>query len=313
MIMGIISVLIGILIFASLIFKVSFTISAVIELILALIFIFDGMKIFKKIKSENLGNLIFGIILLFDLFNLFNFNASVGELILLFIGSQLLSSGLVSLFLRDLSLKYSKNYQTKNNNSFEIQTDKTLELKLDLDWNKCNITSHSEKNLQINSEYNKSIFKQKIDFKDNILNFEEKLRINSINIPERARSSIYIPYKTNAILDVQSNVSDLILDLYEINSNYVKINSKASKIHLIPSSKNDSNIDINIQVSNLILEIPSNVFVVINFIGDLTLKDLNNFIQKDDSTLVSNNFEKSQYTCKINISSEMSKISSFMS
>ncbi|SHE43392.1 hypothetical protein SAMN02745164_00427 [Marinitoga hydrogenitolerans DSM 16785] len=312
MIMGIISILIGILIFASLIFKVSFTISLIIELILSLIFIFNGMKIFKNFKSENLGYLIFGIILLFDMFNLFNFDASMGELILLFIGAQLLASG-IDFFIRDFTQNHSKNTISKNEQFFELQENKQIKVSMDVDWNKCNITSHNENKIKINSKYNKSIFKQKINFTDNNFIFEEKLRINSINIPERAESFIYLPSKINAILNIHSNVSELVLDLYDINSNYTKVNAKASKLHLIPSSKIDSNIDINIQVSNLILEIPSNVFVIINFIGDLTLKELNNFTQKDDSTLVSNNFKTAKYTCKINISSEMSKISSFTS
>ncbi|GAB6188876.1 hypothetical protein JCM30566_06150 [Marinitoga arctica] len=313
MVLGIISILIGFLIFANLIFNISFTLSILIESILAIIFIFDGLKIFKKLKSENFGNLIFGIILIIDLLDLFNFDASFGELILLFIGSQLLANGLIELFFREKLLKFSQNKFIQNEKNFELKNDSPLKIIANIDWNKCNITSTFENVVKINSVYNKSIFNQKSIFEKNNLIFEEKLRINSINIPERAETVIHTSEHINSSFDISANVSDVTLDLYNIKSNYIKINSKASKIHLIPSAKTDSIIDINIQVSNLTLEIPSNVFVVINYIGDLTLKDLQNFIQKDDSTLVSNNFENSQYTCEINISSEMSKISSFMS
>lgn len=313
MVLGILSILIGILIFANLIFNISFTLSILIESILAIIFIFDGLKIFRKMKSENLGNLFFGVILIFDLFKFFNFNASFGELVLLFIASQLLANGIIELFFRGKSFNFSKNKLIQNEKNFELKNTASLKVNTNIDWNKCNITSTSENSIKINSIYNKSIFNQKLEFENNHLIFEEKLRINSINIPERAENIIYIPEHIDSSFDISANVSDITLDFYNMNSNYIKLNSKASKIHLIPSAKHDSIIDINIQVSNLTLEIPSNVFVVINYIGDLTLKELTNFTQKDDSTLVSNNFEKSQYTCKVNISSEMSKISSFNS
>lgn len=313
MALGILSILIGILIFANLIFNISFTLSILIESILAIIFIFDGLKIFKKMKSENLGNLFFGVILIFDLFEFFNFNASFGELVLLFIASQLLANGIIELFFRGKSFNFSKNKLIQNEKNFELKSDTSLKVNVNIDWNKCNITSTSDNSVRVNSIYNKSIFNQNLEFENNHLIFEEKLRINSINIPERAENIIYIPEYIDSSFDISANVSDITLDFYNMNSNYIKLNSKASKIHLIPSAKHDSIIDINIQVSNLTLEIPSNVFVVINYIGDLTLKELTNFTQKDDSTLVSNNFENSQYTCKINISSEMSKISSFNS
>ncbi|KLO23126.1 hypothetical protein X275_04065 [Marinitoga sp. 1197] len=313
MVSGIVYVLMGIIILTTLILKISFTISTIIEIILATIFIFDGLKLFKKIKSENLGNLFFGIILIFDLFNFFNFKPSVGELVLLYIGAQLLASGMVELFFRDLAFKISKNKINHDEKIFELKNNNyNFNFNFDFDWNKCNITTHDEDNIKIKSTYNKSIFNQKIHMGNTKFDFKEKLRINSINIPERAENKIYISNNIKANFDIQISVCDLLMDFYEIKAQYVKINSKASNIHLIPSSKTDSTIDMNIQVSNLTIEIPVDTFVIINFIGDLTVKELNNFIQKDDSTLVSNNFEKAKYTCKINISSEMSKISAFI-
>jgi hypothetical protein len=312
MLYGILSILIGVFIYLFLVFKISFTISTVIKIILAIILVFDGLKLVKKVKSEYIGNLIFGIILFLDIFNFYNFNPSFGELILLYIGAQIFSSGLVELFFK--GKPFSKNNIIKKETLFDINDKENLNLELSLDWNKLNISSINENSLKLVNEYDKSIFRHNISFDNNNLYFEEKLRINSINIPERAKSFVYIPSDVNkSYLKIDSNVCDLTIDLFDTNSEYLKINSKASKIHLIPSSKRDSNIDINIQVSNLTIEVPNNVFVIINYIGDLTMKELNGFTQKDDSTLVSNNFENSTYTCKINISSEMSKISSFIS
>ncbi|AEX85409.1 hypothetical protein XO10_04700 [Marinitoga sp. 1135] len=312
MIYGILFIILGALILLSLSGNI-ITIGIIIKGFLAAASIVFGISNFKKKTEEALASVIFGLLLVIDITIGFKNPLSFGDVFMLYIGSLLFSAGLIGIFSFKVSISMKKNDKTQEEKVFTPEKNSELKVYIDTSWSDNSVTlNEDEKNkIKVIESYKNSLFKNYILFENNELKLKNKLRFDSIKSMEKMANIIKIPENYETHIEINSNTGNLLLDLFGINNKITKIDAKASKIHIIPSSKNDSEIYIKSYLSNIIFEIPNEVFVILKHNGEFSMKDLNNFIKKDDNTYVSNNFENSKYTCTINLVSEMSKISSF--
>jgi len=85
--------------------------------------------------------------------------------------------------------------------------------------------------------------------------------------------------------------------------------SNSSKLVLIPSNTKDSSIDADLEISTLTVKLPEKVGLVLNQVGELNLRTFEGLIEREDGSYISANFSDAEYTCYLNISSEMSRLS----
>jgi len=304
----IILIALGILIILSVIFEEFLMNFSLLEFFFGVIFLSGGLTFFKKGGIETLGNLIFGIILLIDTFELFPTSLNFWQLILLMIASYIIAAGFNGLFhIRKPHMKVNKSIISENlPPNF---TGDTLELSTDVDWSVLTIDSSKIGTpVKIKASIDNDIysFKQEHDFsKVNIFN---KLKVSNVKVPERANIIVYLNENINYNYRAKLNVSVAFFDLRQIKTREVRIKSTASKITLIPSQKDNIMVDIDSEVSSINIKLPQDVALILNQIGDLNFKNFGRMYQREDGTYVSDNFSEASYTCYLNISSEVSRL-----
>ena len=313
---GLISIMLGVIILAGIVFKMQIGLNQYVEIIFGAIFVISGLEIFKKVKGEYLGHIFFGAILLADAFNLFSFDLKFYQLILLMIASYMLSSGIVTIFKRgDIVIKTKKhdphNHDKRLEMSVPKRSDKEVYAQSDFDWTKLTGYAGTLENdvAKIKIDSDKDIFSKTISWNNEQIKITNKLKVSNIKVPERASAEVKIDKLTDYIFDFGFSVSDALIDLRNSKTKSLKINSSASKIVFIPPDSSDSSVDADLEITSLTIRLPKNVGLVLNHTGELNFKSFEGFSQKEDGTYVSNNYSESLCICYLNISSDMSRLS----
>ncbi|MGM0640003.1 MAG: hypothetical protein ACQESN_01075 [Thermotogota bacterium] len=307
-----VSILIGLIILLGIVFEITISFSIAVEIFFGIVFLADGFKVFKHPKSDKIGSLIFGSILIMDAFDVFAENLGFWQIILLMIASYLVGWGIYSVFTS------SKFINVKNNRiedkHMKIEVPKNLnryDIKYFLDWTKLNFSSRTTEdyNIQVDSYADADIFKRSFNWNDSELNIENKLKVSNIKVPERSKMNTGIRTNLKYNLSTNLSVSDVFFDLRNSYPENININSTASKIVLIPSNKKDSSIDADLEISTITVKLSENVGLVLNQLGELNLRTFEGLIEREDGSFISANFSEAEYTCYLNISSEMSRLS----
>lgn len=307
-----VSILIGIIILLGIVFQITISFSIILELFFGIVFLVDGLKIFKKPQSDKLGSMIFGSILLMDAFDLFAENLSFWQIILLLFASYLVGWGIFSIFRSNGIFHFSNNKIKDNHMVIEVPNNSDrYNIKYDLDWTKMHFSSKStdEYNVKIDSYADGDIFKRGFNWNNTDLNVENKLKVSNIKVPERSRMNSRIRNDLKYTFYANLSVSDIFLDMRNSYPESININSTASKLVLIPSNTKDSSIDADLEISTLTVKLPEKVGLVLNQVGELNLRTFEGLIEREDGSYISANFSDAEYTCYLNISSEMSRLS----
>lgn len=309
---ALVSILIGVIILLGIVFEITISFSIAIEIFFGIIFLADGLKVFKHPKSDKIGSIIFGSILLMDAFNLFAQNLGFWQIILLLIASYLVGWGIFSVFISNRFLNISGNKIEDDHMKIEVPFNRNkYNIKYNLDWTKMTFISKSSEdyNVKIDSFSDADIFKRSFNWNDDELQVENKLKVSNIKVPERSKMTSWIRNDLKYNFLINLSVSDIFLDMRNSFPENVNINSTASKIVLIPSNKKDSSIDADLEISTLTVKLSENVGLVLNQVGELNLRTFEGLIEREDGSYISANFSEAQYTCYLNISSEMSRLS----
>lgn len=309
---ALVSILIGMIILLGIVFEITISFSLVIEILFGVAFLADGLKIFKYPKGDKVGSIIFGSILLMDAFNLFSQNLGFWQIILLLIASYLVGWGIFSVFTSNKFLNLKNNDINDEHMKVEIPYNKNkYNLEYILDWTKLSFISTKSDiyNIKIEALSDEDIFRKSFEWNESELKVENKLKVSNIKIPERSMMTTWVREDLQYNFKLNLSVSDAFIDMRNSFPNGVNINSTASKIVLIPSNKKDSSIDIDLEISTLTLKLPKNVGLVLNQVGELNLKTFEGLIERENGSYVSANFSDTEYTCYLNISSEMSRLS----
>lgn len=309
---ALVSILIGIIILLGVVFEITISFSIAVEIFFGVIFLADGLKVFKHPKSDKVGSIIFGSILLMDAFGIFTQNIGFWQIILLLIASYLIGWGIYSIFTSNRFLSINNNKIKDDHMKIEVPfNNNKYNLKYNIDWTKLSFVSTSSENynVKIDSLSDGDIFRRSFDWDDNELKVENKLKVSNIKVPERSKMTSWIreDLKYNYLLNL--SVSDVFIDMRKSFPDNVSFNSTASKIALIPSNKKDSSIDADLEISTLTVKLPENVGLVLNQVGELNLRNFEGLIEREDGSYISANFSEAKYTCYLNISSEMSRLS----
>ncbi|MDN5342378.1 MAG: hypothetical protein PWP28_1253 [Oceanotoga sp.] len=314
MISGIISILIGGIILLGIVFKLTISFNVIIELIIGISLIVSGMRIFKKIKGEYIGSLLFGLILVMDAFKLFPEKLKFWPIVLLMIASYFIGYGLANILSSGKFLFKSKKHHEIEKNIMEFSDNNINELKkisFDVDWTKFNLNSNNQEQLfKLKSEINKDIFRSNMDFKEDesALKLKNKLKVSNIKIPEKAFMNLKIKKQKEYEIKSNVSVSEIFFDLRDIYLKNMKLKSTASKIIIIPSEFTDSIIDLDLEITSLTVKLPKKVGLVLNHIGELNLKNFEGLFQRDDGSYISSNYSDANQIVYLNISSEMSRL-----
>ena len=307
-----VSILIGVIILLGIVFEITISFSIALEIFFGIVFLADGFKVFKHPKNDKIGSLIFGSILIMDAFNLFSENLSFWQIILLMIASYLVGWGIYSIFRSNKFVNIMNNKIVNDHMKIEVPINSNrYDIKYSLDWTKMNLSSKlsEEYNIKIDSYADADIFKRSFDWNDTELNVENKLKVSNIKVPERSKMNTGIRNNLKYNLFTQLSVSDVFFDLRNSFPDNININSTASKIVLIPTNKKDSSVDADLEISTLTVKLPENVGLVLNQVGELNLRTFEGLIEREDGSYISANFSEAEFTCYLNISSEMSRLS----
>ncbi len=309
---GVIAILLGVIIILGVVFKISIGFSIIVELLFAAIFIAEGLKVFRHFKGEHLGSLFFGAILFTDAFSLLPQKLHFWQIILLMIASYLVGAGLVALFgAGEFIFKSSKQgpIQRIENDFPSNSLIKTYMLNSDTDWTKFNLScGNGEQAFRMKLSMDKDIFRMKTSYEEGTLNIIDKLKVSNVKVPERSNLELFMDKNLEYKIDSTFNVSDVLLDMRELNIKNTKLNTTATKISIVPTDVADSVIDMNIEISALTIKVPKDVSLVLNHVGDLTFKTLEGLVKREDGSYVSSNYSQTRATCYLNISSEMSRL-----
>lgn len=309
---GLIFILIGVIILLGIVFQINIGFYVFLELFFGIVFLIDGLKIFKKFKGTSLGSLIFGSILILDVFELLPTELTFGRIILLLIASYLVGMGISSIFIKGIFSFKKSDFGKDEKLEMEFpynELNKKYELNTFLDWTKVNINSSNiESAVKIKTTADKEIFKRDFNMDNSIIKISNKLKVSNIKVPERAKLQLYINKNIDYLLIGEYSVSDITLDLRETHLKDAKFKTTASKMVIIPSDSIDSVIDADFEISSIKIRLPHNVGLVLNHRGELNFKSFEGLEEREDGSYVSSNFSTAEHTCYLNISSEMSRI-----
>jgi hypothetical protein len=311
---GLILIIIGIIILMGIVFNVSIGFLVILEIIFGLVFIAEGLKIFKKPKNDQVGSLIFGTILILDAFKVLPKTLTFWQIILLLIASYLVGEGIYMLFFKGtLKFKFNKSPEEKEE-KFEGDIPnnallKKYDIENDFDWTKFSLnSSNMEEAVKIRALSDKDIFKKSFKWDSKDIFLMNKLKVSNIKIPERAQISIKLNREKEYSLIGTYNVCDVFLDMRDMKFREMNLKMTASKLVIIPSDKIDSIIDADFEITSVSLKMPYNVGLVLSQKGELNFKTFEGLEQRDDGTYISSNYSDAEFICYFNISSEISKI-----
>lgn len=305
----VILIVLGILIFVSVLFNELFVNFGVIKFFFGVVFVAFGIPFYKKRSTGTLGSLIFGAILILDSFRLLPTPLNFWQIVLLMFASYILAAGLSGLF------HIRKKPRKKANKEvliFDLPpnfSEDSLDLITEVDWSYLNLEySKINSPIKVKASIDGEIYSFKKNYDVDKVTIYNKLKVSNVKVPRRAKISIYLKDDIKYSYVGKLNVSDGFLNFRQTNTKNIRIEVTASKVTIIPSEVDNSTIDINSEVSSINIKLPNNVALVLNQIGELNFKDLEWMIQRDDGSYVSANFSEALYTCYLNISSEMSKL-----
>ena len=314
---AIVAIFLGLLIILS-VTHVLPSFSFAVEIFLAIVFLYNGFKVFRRFKAEHMGSLIFGAILVVDLligFNIIkNFRGwGFWELVVAMIGSYIVGWGIVVLFRKSffrVGKEPSSTRQTINVSrpeefgelDVELEANLTKVLLMDNSSNGIDANISFDKlsfngNLQYNMDKNRATLKAKCKAKAGVSSVLSKSRMN-------------MEISSRPLLRVEANLdgADTVLDFSNLNLDRARVKTSLSRLSIIPSTLRDCIIDIDCEVTSLNIRVPKDVGISIVHEGELNWSNFNNLMERERG-YVSTNIDRAISTCQINVKSDMSKIS----
>ncbi len=291
---AIVAIFLGLLIILS-VTHVLPSFSFAVEIFLAIIFLYNGFKVFRRFKAEHMGSLIFGAILVADLligFNVIkNFRGwGFWELVVAMIGSYIVGWGIVVLFRKSFfraDKEPSSTRQTVNISRPEEFGEIDVEVEANL--TKVLLMDNSSNGIDANISFDK-------------LSFNGNLQYNM----DKNRATLKARCKAKA--GVSSVLSKSRMNMENLNLDRARVKTSLSRLSIIPSALRDCIIDIDCEVTSLNIRVPKDVGISIVHEGELNWSNFNNLMERERG-YVSTNIDRAISTCQINVKSDMSKIS----
>lgn len=291
--------------------------SFAIEIFLAIIFLYQGLKVFKRFKPEHMGSLIFGGILFTDL--LIGWNVIKGfrgwgfwELVVAMIGSYIVGWGIVTLFKRSFKLGETPNSTRQVLNVSRPKEFEELEIDIDANLTKVLLMDNTSNGFDANVSYDKQSFsgdlKYDMDKGKGSLRARCKARSGVSSVLSKSRMNFELNSEPILRLDATLDGADSVFDFSKLNLDSARIKTSLSRLSIIPSQLRDSIVDIDCEVTSLNIRTPKDVGLSIIHEGELNWSNFNNLMEREKG-YVSTNIDRAVTTCQINVKSDMSKIS----
>lgn len=314
---ALVAIFLGILIILSVTHVLpSFSFAA--EIFFAIIFLSNGLKIFKRFKSEHMGSLIFGTILVVDLLIGWNVIKGFGgwgfwELFVAMIGSYIVGWGVVSLFKKSFFRVGREPVSTRQTlNVSRPEEFESLEIELEANLTKVLLMEDTVNGLDANVSFDKLSFNGNLQYNmdkgKGILKAKCKAKAGVSSVLSKSRMNIEISSKPSINLEATLDGADTVFDFSNLNLDSARIKTSLSRLSIIPSTIHDSIVDIDCEVTSLNVRAPKDVGISILHEGELNWSNFNNLMERDRG-FVSTNIDRASTTCQINIKSDMSKIS----
>jgi len=288
-----------------------------IEIFFAIVFLYQGLKIFRRFKAEYMGSLIFGAILVTDL--LIGWNVIKGfrgwgfwELVVAMIGSYIVGWGIVTLFRKSFKLGKTQSSTRQVLNISRPKEFDELEIELEANLTKVLLMDNTSNGIDANVSFDKLSFngdlKYDMDKARGVLKAKCKAKSGVSSVLSKSRMNLEI--NADPILRVEATLdgADTVLDFSNLNLDRATIKTSLSRLSIIPSERRDSIIDIDCEVTSLNIRAPKDVGLSIVHEGELNWSNFNNLVEREKG-YVSNNIDRAVTTCQINVKSDMSKIS----
>ncbi len=309
-------VIIGILIILSvtLLFPISFW--TFLECIFAFGFLVLGLKIFKIVKSEYLGSLIFSGFLIFDILNrIFKFMPhtwNFWQLIGLLIGSYLLSWGLTEILKKSGKSNSLQRLSTQNIEIKKAGSFQKFDLDIDLSLTRLLLVDNGNNsgfysNLKFEKNYFNGSLEHKIENTSCTINAKCISKNESIKDVNKSIMNLELNEGSDITGTLKIDASDGIFDFSKLKLRKLDIKSTLSRISITLSSISSSDINIDSDVTSININIPKNVGIKINTNIFENFRGIENF-EIDGDKIISRNILNCTYISEINLNSDMSKI-----
>jgi len=289
-----------------------------IQMFFAIVFLYNGLKVFRRFKAEHMGGLIFGGILVFDLlidadivkgFSGWSFWA----LVVAMIGSYIVGWGIVTLFRRSFFRVGKDPVSSRQTiNISRPEEFKELEIELEANLTKVLLMDNSANGLDANISYDKLSFNGNLQYNMDrtkaTLKAKCKARAGVSSVLSKSRLNMEVSPKALLRLEAVLDGADAVLDFSNLSLDGARIKTSLSRLSVIPSTLKDSIVDIDCEVTSLNIRAPKDVGIMIVHEGELNWSNFNNLMEREKG-YVSTNIDRVKTTCQINIKSDMSKIS----
>lgn len=307
-----IAIVFGIIIISSVVaFSLDF--GMIFEMLFAAAFLYNGLKTFRSFRGENLGSLIFAIILILDIFKVFG-PWNFWQLFFMMIGSFLIGWGIIEIIKKSI-IKKENNYSSKKSLLIKRPDHEIDECNLEIDSNLTKIilmkTINDKNGLLASLNFDKSSFSGQLNYDLNnrkgSLKARSKARSGVSSVISKARLEVEIPQ--NILLKISANLDGLdgIFDFSSLKLDSAKFKTNLTRLTIIPSRITDSRIDINCDVTTLTLRIPKETSLVISQRGEMNWNNYNNLLIKDNK-FYSKNIDSADVRCHVFLNSDMSKL-----
>lgn len=288
-----------------------------IEIFFAIVFIYHGLKVFRRFKSEHMGSLIFGGILVIDL--LIGWNIIKGfrgwgfwELIVAMIGSYIVGWGVVTLFKKSFKLGKAPSSTRQILNMSRPKEFDELDIELEVNLTKVLLMDNTSNGVDANVSFDRMSFngdlKYDMDKGKGIVRARCKAKSGVSSVLSKSRMNIEVNSEPVVRVEATLDGADTVLDFSNLNLDRATIKTSLSRLSIIPSQLRDSIVDIDCEVTSLNIRAPKDVALSILHEGELNWSNFNNLMEREKG-FVSTNIDKAVTTCQINVKSDMSKIS----
>jgi len=313
---GLIVLFLGVLIIISVMDILPVTFWFAVGIIFAAIFLYDGLKLFRRFRGQYLGSLIFATILIVRLFNIWGVSWGFWQLFLAMIGSYMIGYGIVSIFQKGVlsSRRTSESSRQELTLSRPLEAE-TYEVEIEADLTKVLLMStseDSEKGFDANLFFDKTCFSGDLNYDKNSGKGRVKARCKArsgvSSVLSKSRLNLELNNKPLVSVDARLDGSDTVMDFSNMNLDTATIKTDLSRLSVVPSKIRDSRIDISCDVASVNFRVPKTVGLIIVHEGDLNWRDFEGLVAHDRG-YASDNLDEAITTCQVFIKSDMSKIS----
>ncbi len=313
---GLIALFLGVLIIISVMDILPVTFWLAVGIVFAVMFLYDGLKVFIRFRGQHMGSLVFAIILIIRLFNLWGVTWGFWQLFVAMIGSYMVGYGVVSLFRR--GILHSKRIPEASRQELTLSRSleaENYEVDIEADLTKVLLMSTSEdsdKGFDAQLNYDKTCFTGSLNYDKNSdkarVRAKCKARAGVDSVLSKSRLNLELNSKPVVTVEARLDGADTVMDFSNVNLDSATIKTDLSRLSVIPSKIRDSRVDIRCDVASVNFRVPKTVGLIIVHEGDLNWRDFEGLVERDKG-YASDNLDEAITTCQIFIKSDMSKIS----